>query len=152
MLSVIALAAVAAGALWWVKRRIALRQAAEVFEDWTRESPAALRGLDEGRFRRAYMRAHGAQGQGALAITLFAVLAVTPIALSVLRAGWYVLWIAGGRQLKYAEGYLIWQFGIFFLLCAVWAGIAAIVARVHHGQPTGSLPEEILREASRKGP
>ena len=150
ILGAIAVAALAAGALWWIKRTVALRQAGEVYEDWTRESPGALRGLSEERFRTAYLRAHGAQAQGAFALTLLGVLLVTPLALIVLRLGWYWAWVGFGRQIQYAEGLLIWQFGLFFLLGGVWAGVAAIVARIHHSRPAGSLSEEILRESARK--
>lgn len=150
ILGVIALAALGAGALWWIKRRIALRQAGEVYEDWTRESPAALRGLGEARFRAAYLRAHGGRAEGAFAVALAGALLVTPPALIVLRGVWYGLWVAFGRQVQYAEGLLIWQFGLFFLLGGVWAGVAALVARIHHSRPAGSLSHEILRESARK--
>lgn len=151
VIGLLALAAAWAGALWWFKRRTALRTADETFEDWTRESPHALRGLDHDQFRAAFMRAHGARGQATVAVALAGVILLTPVALLVLQGGWYALWVLAGRAPYYAEGLLIWQFSMFFGIAAVWTAIAAVAARIHHKQPAGTLSEEILRESSNTG-
>lgn len=150
MLAVIALAAVWSGGLWLFKRRAALRNAQEVYEDWTRESPHALHGLDADRFRAAFMRAHGPGGQATTTATLVAVLAATPLILILFRLLWSGVWIISGRAPFYEEGLLMWRFALFFAVVAGWAAIAAAATRIYYRRAPGSLREEILHEAARK--
>lgn len=135
-------------AAWAVLRLGATRNAREVYQRRSEESPASLRGLSEAAFTAAFMRSHGARGQRYMAVVLTAVTLGTPLLMIALRHVWLFFWELAGRPPYYQEGLLIWAFYFFFALVAAWAGIAALAARLYHRRAPGPLDDELIRAAS----
>ena len=129
-------------------RRSARQSAAEVYAVRQSEAASSLKGLSEGQFENAYLRAHGARAQIFLAVAMGGALIASPIALTLLRLIWRFFWARNGYPEFYAEGVLMWQFYMFFGLAAVWVMIAGYVARRYHAGAGQSLETEIIREAS----
>lgn len=99
---------------------------------------------------QAYRRFHNPRSSLYVALTLSALLLLTPIVMIVIQFLLEQLYHATGRSRVFEPGYLVWQFFIYFLLLMSWAGIAFTGARRYHQRAPGSLAQEIKKNAIKK--
>ena len=129
-------------ALKWVGAK---RDAGAAWRDLQAGDAKAAGKLGETDFRRLYMRVHGPRGALYLFAALAAVLVVSPLALALLSGVWRGIWHVSGRPEYFAEGYLLWQFYMFFGLVASWVWVSAVVARRYHQNAPLSLDDELKK-------
>ncbi len=165
--------AVAAGAYWWWRRKIAAEVAEGAAIEWAhyrKTDPEFLEGVSEEKFREVYARVHTPRFPGyalAMAVTFFASLPVTFAAL--------VLFLMIGEKLGLAPAPIeivqavnlgeakspeSWQcntqcqlqvaasyagFYYFFGMLASWLLIVAFFMRRFHARRPGYIRDEIIR-------
>lgn len=108
-------------------------------------------GVDEARFRRAYLRAHGPRGQFYVLAAVAAAAASTPVAAGPLVWLWRTITPAdasvGPRGWSF-EGELVWLFFLYFNIIAVWAAAALVASYFYHRGRPGGFDEELRRTAA----
>lgn len=103
-------------------------------------------GLSQEGYVRAYKRLHSPRANTYIAVTITALLVLSPIIMTAIGAFLQLIWQIGGQSRSLEPGYLVWQFFIFFLMIAVWAGICYFAARRYHRRAPGTFDQELERE------
>ena len=102
--------------------------------------------LGRERFERAYIRAHAPRAQAWTALGLGAVVVLTVPALLVMDMFMTLVWRLSGESRTFEPTFLVYQFGIFFGVIALWALIGYLAARAYHRSAPVSFEMEIQRE------
>ena len=132
VLAVIALVALVAGARAWLGYRQVDRDARE---DHGYRTAHGMRGSEFAveDYIKAYRRVHAPRGQLGFAVAMAAIVVLTPLLLRLADAIMTGVWILSGRDRTFEPTFLVYQFGIFFLLIVFWATIALLAAQRFHG-------------------
>ena len=97
---------------------------------------------------RAYTRVHGPRAQGYTAAGLVAVVVLTPVLLRLADLVMVGVWQLSGRERTFEPGFLVHQFGIFFLMILGWALIGWLAAWQFHKRRPTDMRDELLRQES----
>lgn len=117
----------------WVLAVRALREDAKAeYASRITEKPATVASVSEPEFVKLYV--DGFQPRGALyaAAGAAAALLVSPPALILVPLGYDAIWRAAGAPAWAGHTGYVYMFSLFFALCFIWAGVAAIFARLAH--------------------
>ena len=143
--AIIFVVAVANGVRAWLGYR-------EVRADADREySYRQKRGMVDGRltesgFRDAFVRAHAPRAALWTAIGMGAVLLLTLPVFRLMDVVMNLVWRLSGENRTFEPTFLVYQFGIFFGVLALWAAIGFFAARAYHRGASVSFEDELRRE------
>lgn len=102
--------------------------------------------LSKDGYIRAYRRFHNPRAPLYVAATLLAIVISTPILFIIISFLLEQLYQITGRSRVFEPGYLVWQFSIYMMTLAAWAGIAYFGARTFHSRAPGTLSQEMAKE------
>ncbi len=149
LLGFIILAVIGLQAGVFVARRITVaRDAADEWRVRVEKGDSRLSGLSEAQFARTYQRCYGPRAQGYILAALGTIALATPLVLAPLGAA--LRWMTRDvdmvrvRQLE-VQGDLVFQFFLFLALPAVWAGIAAVFARIYYRRKPMRFDSELIK-------
>lgn len=174
LLTLCLLCAIAYGGYYFWKRHVEADLAEGAVEEWSRlqrADPELVHGLDQPRFAAIYRQVEMPRFPGYAVAVIIVFLLGTPVFLSLLTAGDYLLTEyvfvppADGQETNIfiddtgqtrvfsdvppeAAMYYIEDLGgfyYFFGLLAFWIGIVWFFMRRYHGRTPGSLRDEIIR-------
>lgn len=94
---------------------------------------------------QTYCRVNAPRATLYLALGAGLILVLTPVALSLINFSLWALWEFNGQSRVFEPGYMVWEFSIFFLMIAIWAGIGAFVARRYHARTPGLMRDELIQ-------
>ena len=143
--ALIALVAIINGLRAWVGYRIVRAEAAGEYDTRLARGLVDTR-LDRERFESAYVRTHAPRAQLWTALGLGAVVVLTVPALLLMDAFMTMVWRMSGENRTFEPTFLVYQFGIFFGVIALWAAIGYVAARAYHRSAPVSFEMEIQRE------
>lgn len=131
MLAALALLAVALAARAGLARREVRRDARADHAFRAREG---MRGgeVNLSDYERAYMRVHGPRKLLFLAGAAAAIVVLTPLALRLADLVMTGVWTLSDYDRTFEPRFLVYQFGVFFLVAILWAGIAMLAGRFYH--------------------
>jgi len=98
------------------------------------------------RFEAAFLRAHAPRSAKFMAIGFAAVALFTLPALRIADAFMNLVWKLSGEDRTFEPTFLVYQFGVFFMLIALWALTAYLVARAYHRGSSAGFEQELRRE------
>ena len=101
-------------------------------------------------FESAYMRANGPRSLAFMAIGFGAIVFLTFPILRVADLLMKGVWRLSGEDRTFEPTFLVYQFGIFFLVIASWAAIGFLTARAYHNNDALSFDEELRLVRNRR--
>jgi hypothetical protein len=101
------------------------------------------KGVSRDGYINAFKRFHNPRGPLYVALTFGALMLLTPFVMVIIQFLLEQLYLATGRSRVFEPGYLVWQFLIFFMMIASWAGIAYSGAKQFHKRAPGTFSQEI---------
>lgn len=107
-------------------------------------------GISHDGYINAFRRFHNPRGPLYVALTLTALMVLTPVVMIIIQFFLEQLYQATGRSRVFEPGYLVWQFMIFFLMIGSWAGIAYSGAKQFYKRAPGTFAQEIEKEIERE--
>ncbi|MEC9249902.1 MAG: hypothetical protein VX501_04585 [Pseudomonadota bacterium] len=119
---------------WFHRRRELGADAVDEWEERSRSRTKTVKGVDRETFLNIYVSGHEPRWALYACGTLLIALLTTPVIGVALMMLWpiIVLGLDGGPW--YDVGYYPWMFYMFFGMCFSWAGVAFLMARLHHAR------------------
>lgn len=93
-----------------------------------------------------YCRVNAPRAAAYLAGGAALIIVLIPIILSFINVSLWALWELNDQSRVFEPGYLVWEFSIFFLLIAICAGVATLVARRYHAKSPGLMRDELMKD------
>lgn len=130
----IAAALIACGlvAAFHVIRRRLDAEAREEYPRRKRDKPSTVAGVDEQTFAALFVKSHAPRWMLYAAGALFAVLAISPVALLAVPLAYDGIWRMNGAPDWAGRGGYVYMFSLLFGIVAFWAAAAGAVVRVMH--------------------
>ena len=94
-------------------------------------------------FESVYLRANGPRAQAFMAAGLGAIVLLTFPMLRLADLVMKGVWRLSGEDRTFEPTFLVYQFGIFFLMIAFWATVGYFTARAYHNNAPLSFEEEL---------
>ena len=141
-----------AAAIYGLRAWLALRDVrADADTDYAYRQTHRMLGSDLApeRFRDTYLRANFPRRQAYMAGTLLALAVLTFPFLRVADLIWKGVWRLSGEARTFEPTFLVYQFGIFFSMIALWSLVGFIAARRYHKAEDLTLDEALRREVGR---
>ena len=144
MVAFLALAAIQGVRAWLGYREVR----ADARSDHTFRAAEGMSGseLAYERYERAYLRAHAPRAALYRAIGFAALALVTFPALRIADLVMTLVWRLSGGDRTFEPTFLVYQFGVFFMLIGLWALTAYLVARRYHRGTSAGFEQELRRE------
>ncbi|RKQ69358.1 hypothetical protein DES40_2158 [Litorimonas taeanensis] len=117
---------------------------------YRKENNTVPAGLSEAGYIAAFRRFHNPRGPLYVALTLAAILLLTPVAMLIIQFLLEQLYQVTGRSRVFEPGYLVWGFSIFFMMIASWALIAYLGARRFYRRAPGTFAQELEKEIEKE--
>ena len=132
MAAVIIVFAFACVVRFGLARHALLGDAHDEYRTRERDKPATIKGIERAQFVQIYLSSHLPRWTLYTAGGVMAALLITPLAVMIVVGVYTLLWtLSGAPDWGDRTGY-VYMFSVFFGLCFIWAGVAAIAARLLH--------------------
>lgn len=130
---------------WFHRHRQLSMEAREEWEERSATRTKTVKGVDREHFLRIYVSGHEPRWALYAGGTLLVALLTTPVIGVGLMSLWpvIVLGLDGGPW--YDVGYYPWMFYMFFGMCFSWAGVAFVMARLHHARRPEPFNAALMR-------
>lgn len=136
-------------AIYALRAAIGYRSVAQDAQDdyeYKIKNGMSVHGLPKEGYLRAYRRYHNPRAPLYVAATLLVIVVSTPILFVIISFLLEQLYQFTGRSRVFEPGFLVWQFSIYMMVLAAWAGIGYLGARTFHRRAPGTLSQEMSKE------
>lgn len=116
----------------FARLRSLTRDARDEYADRVATKPGSVKGLDEEGFVRLYVKSFAPRWAFYLAAGCAIAVALAPVALVIIPAGYEQIWRATGAADWAGRGGYVFMFTVFFGVVAFGAFPAFLLARLHH--------------------
>ena len=141
-----------AAAIYGLRAWLALREVrADAGADFAYRRDNSMLGSDlpPDRFEDVYLSANYPRRQAYMAGTLLALAVLTFPFLRIADLIWKGVWRLSGENRTFEPTFLVYQFGIFFSMIALWSLVGFVAARRYHKAEDLTLDEALRREVGR---